>query len=109
MEQRPDGQCAGTHWRGASHGMRTRTYQATGETLLAPGRNTWKRVGRITQRGNRSKARGSRTGSYELRSGVIPTEQRNPAVDESSGKTGRRGRFDKTVHKSARPETGDIC
>ena len=40
----------GTPWRGGSDGMITRTYWATGEALLVPGRNSWKKVHFITDR-----------------------------------------------------------
>jgi hypothetical protein len=68
--------------RGGSDGMVARARRATGEALLAPGRNPWKRVGPYNQRHWEvgSKARGWRRGPYERRTGVMPGERRDPAA-----------------------------
>ena len=50
MDSRKLAETAVSLRRGVSDGMVTRARQATGEALLAPGRNPWRKVGPITGR-----------------------------------------------------------
>src|SRR5262245_35715505 len=92
-----------------SDGTTTRIHRATGEALLVPARKGGSWVGRITG------STGKSADDERVSDGpVVATKRGNargakgPCCSGFLRRHGRQGCRDKSTHRSARPETGDI-
>lgn len=85
--------------RGGSDSMVTRTRQATGETLLVPGRNHWRKVSPITSNtGKWVEGEREADGSEVAMNRGNAWGAKGPCCWQFLQQNGRQGRDDKGVH-----------